>query len=405
MGSTACRMILGVLLATGCTSHEAAKPGTEPVVPRPAPAPTAPFTPTPEVAVAQCVLQAIAIDPPVLHRDLLAVAPQYFHPPHRGGFDAYRGGGRVFPWFDAYALQEPFIPPEDVRIAASTRSTLLAVSSDGELGVIARDGGAPTWLGERLYPEDAFETTAGMRWVLARSGSTWRLVQIDAGNRASVFDLKVPESTWDVRIALTADDRIAVAWLERDGGSLRVKLTLDPIASEPMVVDVDEVVLPEAVAALSQRSTVDLALAGDGPDGVAIAWRPLADAGYADVGDRGTPPQTPCGAEVRWLAVSSDGKPSGSPRRHSTLAHPLGGVSGIGPWGLTGNGMKATRIGGRAAFVWLDDGGVQGARVDHEAATVLATRESAPLIFLQREGQMLLLDSSPGVRAFSLGCE
>ena len=45
-----------------------------------------------------------------------------------------------------------------------------------------------------------------------------------------------------------------------------------------------------------------------------------------------------------------------------------------------------------------------GARADHEAAVVLAPREQAPLIVLERQGELLLLDSSPGVRAFSLGC-
>jgi hypothetical protein len=148
-------------------------------------------------------------------------------------------------------------------------------------------------------------------------------------------------------------------------------------------------------------------VAADGARGVGVAWRPLTDADYTDVGSAMQPPTTPADAEVRWTTVEPGAEPS-PVRRHATTAQPLGGVSGIGPWPLSGNGMKAARLGDRAVFVWLDGDAVMGARAPDETPVELAPTERAPLIALRGEPdalELLLFDSSPRVRAFSVTCE
>jgi len=354
---------------------------------------------TPDPAAAGCALAGDPAPAPTLHPDLSAVAPQYFQPYHRGGFDAYRGGPPVFPWFDRFSLQESVVPPRGVRVTASTRSSLLITQGDRGLGILSRAPDAsPIWLDEPLRPVEAHEATDGVIWALARSGSTWRVVRIAEG-AAEVHDLGVPVSTWDVRVALDAAERPVAAWVEREAGVVRVRVTFD--LDPAHAVTADEVTLPEPVAALSVRSRVNLAIAAEG-DGVALAWRPLADASFTDVGTAMRPPTTPCAAEVRWLLLERDGSHA-EPERHPTRAHPLLGTSGIGPWGLTGNGMKAGRVAGHAVFVWLDDDGVRGAVVGG-APVVLAEDQAGSLLFVHEE-QLFLLNSSPVAQALALRCE
>ena len=350
-----------------------------------------------------CVLTTRALETPAIHPGLLAVAPQYFHAPHRGGFDAFTGG-TSFPWFDVHSLGTPIESPPGSRISASTASSLFPVSGDRQLGVQARAGGAVRWSGQALYPEQAVDGHEGHRFVLAHSGTTWQVVDFDDANEAHVYDLGVPETTWDVRLAVTHDGQPAVAWLERQGGRLRVMLSMDFTGRR--TVSVDEVEVPVGVAELSQRTSVDLALTASGPRGLAVAWRPLVDTTYTDFGDRSTPPTTAAAAAVRWLEVkTNDGRPT--VHSHQTRAHPLGGVSGVGPWALSSNGMKAATFGGRGLFVWHDDGAIYAVGSHQSTPVALLPGDGAPLLTFRETDQgleLLLLDSSPRVRAVAIAC-
>ncbi len=384
----------------GCAS-------AEPPAPSPAPAPAATVDERADTAIERpaavmpddCWPRPEPLESPTLHAGLLAVAPQYFHASHRGGFDGYTGG-RVFPWYDLYDLERPVHSPPGSRIAASTARSLFPVSEDGRLGVMDRDEATAHFTDHRLYPEEAVETRAGVRWVLARSGKAWHIVQFDADDRAVVHELPITPENHDVRIVLTASERLVVGWLERQGGRLSVQLSWDPAGAGARVVDHVEV--PEAIAALSQRSRVDLALASDGPEGVAVAWRPLVDRDYPDA--EAMLPQAPAAAQVRWMQVPSSAVSPAVVHDHATRALPLGGVTGIGPWPLHGNGMKGHRVGDRGLFVWLDDGGVLAVRAHHDAPARLADRDGSPLIALRAPDELLLFDSSPRVRAMKLRC-
>jgi len=389
------------LLLFGCTAHA---PDPEPT-PAPAPAPTpGPRQPYVDREVATCRLHTDPLPQPDIHPWLLATAAQHFHPGDTpGGFDAYTGGDQ-FPWFDVFALDRPFIAARTARVAAATPSTLLVTSESGELGTLDRHGGRARWLGEKLYPVDAHETTTGVQWVVARTGTTWRLVSIST--KVQVIDLGVPATIWDVRLAVTADDRVAVAWLEHDHSELRIRLAMEPDLAHPRVVD--EVALPGELAELSRLTSVDLVIASDGPDGVGLAWRPLRHTGevkppdpHAD--DPWFMPMDPYDAEVRWFVVSHAGERTTSPRRQPTLAQRRNGGSGLGPFGLQINGMVAGRIGGRAMFAWGDGRWVLGARVDNDAAVVLTEYINEGRLLL-RPGELLQLDSSRHTHAVALRC-
>lgn len=398
--------ILGLLLAAACdgrSPRHAADPSEVPGSAE-AEAETA-ESETAEAATtgsaARCALEATPAPAPALPDALAEVAPQYFHASHRGGFDAYRGGPPVFPWFDVHRLETPVVPPRGVRVAASSARTLYVVR-DGTLGVWPRDGEV-RWTEHALHPEEAVEADGGRRWVLARSRERWHVAAIAPDGEVTVRDLARPASSWDVRIAATADDRLAVAWLERDGGTLRVRVRF---GDEPPRT-VDEVTMPAPVAALSERSRVDLALAAHGERGLGVAWRPLDDPDLGDVGSASVPPTTPADAQVRWLVVEPDGVVDG-PRSVRTVARTLGGVTGVGPWALRGNGMKAATLAGRAVFAWVDDEAIRGVLADADAPVDLAPRRGAPLLaFRPRAGalELLLLDSTPRVRVRRLACE
>lgn len=350
-----------------------------------------------------CRLVASALPPPRVAPALLAVAPQYFHAYYSGGFDAYRGGPDVFPWFDAADLEHPTIPPAHTRIAASTSGSFLTVGLDGELGLLRRGATHVSRLGERLYPEVAVEAPGGEIWATARSGSGLRLLHITAGGRHDVRDLGLTEDGRVATLALSASGRPALVWFARAGGrlSLRVSWTLDPAQA----VEVDHVDLPAPVARLAVRSGVDLAAAADGA-GIAVAWRPLTDKSFTDVGSVSVPPQSPARAEVRWRSIAPDGT-LGALHRHATLARPLEATTGVGPWGLAPSGMKATTLRGHAMFVWVDGDAILAARAAAGAATRLAASEGAPLVAFrgtEDARELLLLDSSPRVRAFRLTC-
>lgn len=399
------RLHLGVatLLLVACSSTPTQAPPPDEQAPSPpaAPAEPAPQEPGPS---ATCAPRVEERPSPALAEALLAVAPQYFHAAHRGGFDAYRGTGQVFPWFEPTDLEHPTVPSAGARIAASTQSVFLTVSLQGELGVLRRGEARVAWLGKRLYPESVIERSTGEVLAICRSGSGLKLARIGRDGRLDVRDLGIVEMGRRADLGLTADDRPALVFSERDGGRFRlmVSWTLDRAGA----IEVDRVELPVPVAELSERTGADLAVVADAASGLAVAWRVLTDASFTDVGTASEPPSSPAGAEVRWRTISPAGA-LGEVHRASTQAQPLGGATGIGPWGLAPCGLKARTLGGRAIFAWVDGDWIRAARADQDAAVDLAPSEGAPLIAFRGSDQareLLLFDSSPRVRAFALLC-
>lgn len=399
------RLLLGAatLLLAACASTPPQAPPQDDQAPSPPAPPAEPAPPDPGPS-ATCTPRVEGRPSPALADALLAVAPQCFHAAHRGGFDAYQGPGQVFPWFEPTDLEHPIAPPAGARIAASTPSTFLVVSPQGELGVLRRGEAHVAWLGERLYPESAIERSTGEVLATCRSGSGLRLARVGRDGRLDVRDLGIVEIGRRADLGLTADDRPALVFSERDGGRLRlmVSWTLDRAGA----VEVDSVELPVPVAELSERTGADLTIAADGASDLAVGWRVLADASFTNVGTASEPPGAPAGAEVRWRTISPDGA-LGDVHRASTVAQPLAGVSGIGPWGLAPCGLKASTLGGRAIFAWVDGDSIRAARADQDAAVDVAPSEGAPLIAFRgtdRARELLLFDSSPRVRAFALRC-
>lgn len=387
-------LVLALFLAA-CTSHDppAGTPATTPAPPASPPKP-APYV---DVDVESCRLSAEPEPPPALHPRLKVVAPQYFHAGGPvSGFDGYIGGDE-FPWFDAEALDTPYLAPAGSRVVVATPATYVLNDLSGQLGTVDRAGGAPRWIGERLYPVDAGDA-GDVRWILARADATWRLLRLAGEIR--VTDLGVPQTTHDVRLAVTADARPVVAWLEREGGTLRIRMRAEPNFDRTETVD--ERAVAVAVAERSVLSTVELALAADGPTGVAFAWRPLVGEGTPG-SDETWIPTHPYDAEVRWRSVDREGRPAAPARIAPTGAERPSGGSGMGPIGARPKGLVATRLGGRAMFAWHGDGGVDAARVDHDTPTRLLPPTTDALIVL-RPGRLLLLESTGKVVAHALRC-
>ena len=232
-----------------------------------------------------------------------------------------------------------------------------------------------------------------------------RLLHVRVDGKADDKRLDVSDWARDTKLALTADDRPALVFLRRDAGRLRllVSWSLDPATATPL----DEVEVPIAVATLSQRSGLAVSVAADGKHGLGVAWRPLTD--RSSTGSW----TVPTAGEVRWLTVEPDG-PATRPRRHATKAQPLGFYSGIGPYGLSGNGLKAGVLGGRAFFAWIEGSAIVGVRSTDDVPTPLAPSDpgpygaGAPLINLRERNDgldLILFHSAPRVTAFHVGCD
>jgi len=373
-----------------------------------------------------CALHSEALGALKVHRDLLAVAGQYFHSEHRGGFDAFRSeaapayqddGDVVFPWFEVQDLERPVTPPRGVRIVISLRGGYLVTRRlpgqccREELGFLKRDRPTPRWLGLRLYPDSAVETRFGEIWAITRGQRERgqekppvRLLHIGVDGKADDKMLDVSDWARDTELALTADDRPALVFLRRDAGILRLLLSwsLDPSTA----ILLDEVEVPIEVAKLSQRTGVAISVAADGKRGVGVAWRPLTDRSSTGAWT------VPTAGEVRWLTVEPEG-PATHPRRHATNAQPRGFYGGHGPYGLAGNGLRAGTFGGRAFFVWIEGADIVGVRSTDDVPTLLAPSDAgvhglgAPMIDLRQRGDsldLILFHSAPRVSAFRVRC-
>ena len=348
------------------------------------------------VAMSPCALGGMDASPPPIHPDLEAVASQYFHASHRGGFDAYHGGPAVFPWFDVHDLEHGLTPPDGARGAASTPRTLAVVKHRGasvELGLLSRNASDLRWTGASLYPEEVVESEQDL-WVLGRGGAGWHVFH--RADRQTIHT-GIDARSHDVRLVLAADGRPVLAWLEREGGRLSIRLAWDLDTSHALRID--ELSLPEPLAELAERSSVNLAIAAHGASGVGVAWRPLTDPGYV-VEHR---PVTPAAAQVRWMTVTADGTVTPA-HTHPTRAEVLPFTTGVGPWSLSGNGMSAHTLHRHALFVWLEGKEVVGVTADAATPVALGSSEGWPFIAF-RDDTLLLFDSSPRVRAIALTCK
>lgn len=202
-------------------AEAAPQPSSEAIAVAPAAAPS---------PAADCAIRAEARPSPAVSPELLAVAPQYFHPYHVGGFDAYRGHGDAFPYFELGDLEHPLQPPRGARVAATTRTAILLVSRDGELGLMRRAQSRPRWLGERLYPELAVQDAGGQVWALVRSSASMQVVHLAADGAMDTHDLGFEPRARIVALGLTAEGRPVIAFAARDAGRVALKLSwsLDP---------------------------------------------------------------------------------------------------------------------------------------------------------------------------------
>jgi hypothetical protein len=369
-----------------------------------------------------CVVRSTMLGAPKVHPDLMAVASQYFHPGHRGGYDAFRSSDEVadrpyaetaFPWFDVQDLAQPVTPPAGIRIVMQLRDEYFVTRRlptthccEEELGLWKRSERVPRWLGVRLYPESAVQTRDGEIWAITRGQlqpnedkPPVRLLHIGIDGKADDRQLDVSDWARDAELVLTAEDRPALAFLRRSGDHLRLWLSWSLDASDATVID--EVEVAEPVAELSQRTGVSLAVAADGLRGIGVAWRPLTDKSSNGSGD------VPTSAEVRWLTVEPEGEING-PRRSATIAQPLSFVNGQGPFPLSDNGLQASEFTGHAFFVWNERHNIVGVRSSDDVPTPLASSDYfAPALQLRpQEGsvELILLNSSPSVSAFQVHC-
>jgi hypothetical protein len=348
-----------------------------------------------------------------------------FHAGHRGGFDAFRSetqknvpyGKTTFPWFEVDDLSRRIAPPPGIRIVFSLTNQYLVVrrrtgpSCSEELGVLPKNHSKPRWLGLDLYPSSAIESRTGELWAVVRGAvrregktPTVHLLRISPEGKVEKHRVDVSDWGHDAELALTADDRAGLVFLRRQGG--RLQLVLSWAATPTNEVIVDEVIVPVAVAELSQRSHVSISVAPEGKDGLGVAWRPLVDTDAS-----GSWTHT-AAAEVRWLTVGPDGRRT-SLHRHATTAEPLSFHTGLGPYGLQGNGLTAGVLEDRALFAWIDGTKLLATRTTDAVPAVLLPSASPlgyfdpPLIALRPRGndvEVLLLHSSQEVVALLVGC-
>lgn len=357
---------------------------------------------------------------PEVHGDLLAVSGQYFHPGHAGGFDAYGAGthqdlphaNTQFPWFDVDDLATPFSPPRGVRVLSSVGSRYIVMRRKAgpccsdEVGLLSKGQAKPRWLGKDFFHLSAVETRSGELWVIgsgtdngAADKPTARLFRIPLDGKIQQYPFEFVEQLYAAQLALTADDRVAVLYPRREGGKLQ--LLLSWLGTPPGTVLLDEVITSPAVAELSHRSLLAIAVAPDAGRGLGVAWRPLVESNSTGSWTQ------PAAAEVRWLTVDADGQTS-APHRQSTTAEALAFTTGTGPYGLAGNGLKASVLGGRAFFAWFDGTKLVGTRAPDAVPAVLAASVSGNSLIALRpradELELLLLDSFPRVAAWRVRC-
>jgi hypothetical protein len=369
-----------------------------------------------------CRLRSTALVDLDVSPELIAVAAQYFHSDHRGGYDAFRSRDDIpyrpaaetdFPWFDVADLLHPVIPPTGWRIVLPVGSGYFVTHRLSEypryaeeLGLWRPGGGEPRWLGPSLYPVSAVQSHSGEIWAIIRGAPEsaeadppMHLLHVGLDGAIATRRFDVPAWGHDTTLVLTADDRPALVFLRRSahGVGLLLSWNLDPSTARV----VDEVAAPASVARRTQQTGVSLAAAREGPRGLAIAWRPLTDKHPTRRGD--------VQAEVRWLTVDPQGAIDG-PHRFGTKARPLFVIGGPdeGSWPLQDNGLQVGELDGHAFFAWNEQAGVLGVRsIDTVPSPIAPPAKRDPGIQLRSRNdglELLLLHSAPSARAFRIHC-
>jgi hypothetical protein len=369
-----------------------------------------------DASVPPCTLEVSGPKTFTIPPGLSAIAPQYFHPGGHDGFNDLVQGSRRYRWYDPSDLQTAVEPPGDMTMIGRSTKSFWIGYSDSELRVARRGGREARKLGQdpALRLIDATEDRLGNAWVLAsasppRPGSTLYVMRVNPDlSWDQTQPLNLGANVFDAAIAVTDDRAVGVVLLERDGNQLRIDVWwAAPKRPWSTPHTIDSVTLPPMAVELSVRTTVDLAATWHGLDSIAVAWRPLApkDGEKIDPGTTARPPMRPASAEVRIVVARGLGGAVGAPSVHPTVAAPLMGTSGVGPWPLHANGMRAATLRQRALFAWSDD-----------AVVLLAgTADSKPRAIDQgfyrlafraqsRAVELLLLQSTGPQKMVTLGC-
>ncbi len=327
---------------------------------------------------------AVTVGPPrtlAIPARLAAIAPQYFHPSTRDdGFNDLVPNTSRYTWYDPSNLDVAVMPPTGLDIIWRATRSYLVGHGNGALAIARRGDQVATPIAAKrqLQIADVVEDGSGNVWILgpALAAKHLEVLRLAAGAlRASELAVGTvdADSAFDHRIGITQTGRVAAVWITRATDGVAVMASwLDPRGAFGAPVEVDHQALTPAATELTLRSGVDLRVAADGADALAIAWRPLAPKPGEDVdlGSQTAPPSRAVTAEVRIVIAGV----RGATRRavHPTTAQPLDFTSGIGPWPLYGNGMIATTIAGHAVVFWIDDGRAVYATASEPPRTIAA---------------------------------
>jgi hypothetical protein len=398
-----------VFFLVGCSKTN------EPVVvapPGPVPSSVPSAAPTLVVtkAAAPCTVAIGATSTFSIPPRLQAIAPQYFHvTAHDDGFNDLVPGTKRYQWYDPSDLMTAVDPPPDMTmIGRSTAHWYFGHASDGSLRVARRTDTKATRIpGTWLNELDAVEDGSGGLWMAFANLSSLvvpetRIVHVDPTMKITDFNLATtPNDPWDRRIGITADGHVAFVWVgSMTGGVALMASWLGPAGfSAPFMLDSVMLLSPDEQD-LTLRTTTNLRVTAEGPDRLAVGWRPLAPK-PGEVAPPGPPPDRAASAEIRLLTTDPTGA-VGSRSTYPTRALPLGGTSGVGPWPLAGNGMAAATYGGHAVFFWND--APRGAVVWTTLGGVPSQVASGFFRIAPRGSDVLLLTSSGSQLSAPISC-
>jgi hypothetical protein len=375
-------------------------------------------TPPPVTAPAhECALHASPLRRLDVPAAVLALAPQYFHAGTTDPILDLIAGTSKYTFYDPENFAGILPPPPIAMIRRATKSFLFGWSDASKAYIARRNDDKATLLNARQHDIDMVEDARGRAWLLtsfldAQSTTNVTLFEISSALESRDYSVVALAGVdpFDRRVAVTADGVVVVAWVERSEHGLLVMASwLDARGFHDAYI-VDRVDVPEEAIELSLRSTTSLRVAADSKDRIAIAWRPIVPRKdeTIDVGTPSRPPDRETSAEVR--IVTTDMRHATLPPKvHATRAHPLGFVSGRGPWPIRTNGLVATTAAGHAVFVWLEGEGVvmAGARDDHSqnVSPHLGEPRLWPLEPTARGTDVLILRAGGPQNAFTIGCE
>lgn len=403
-----------VLVLAACGAKQAAVISIPGVDAGPAPPTNVPPT---VVAERPCTIDIAKPETFPIPPRLQAIAPQYFHAGGHEGFNDLVPSSKRYRWYDPNDLQTPIDPPGDMEIIERATKNFYFGRNGSELRAARRNGHEAKKFGHpggfRIV--DVTEDRLGNAWVLAASagssayGDLWLMrINPDLTWDENPSALTLGVNIFDAALAVTDDRTVGIVILDRDANELRLSgWWIAPKRDWTGPNKLDSVTLPPMAVELSIRTTVDLAVAWHGSDTLAIAWRPLApkEGEIVDAGSKAKPPTKPVSAAVRIFLARAWENAVAPPMIHPTVAAPLGGVSGIGPWPLHSNGMRGATLHQQAVFAWIDDGVVKIASPGD--ATARTVDNGFPRLVFRSVGadlDLLMLQSGGPQKMVRLGC-